>query len=218
LRPEENAFEDWRMGVSKMKLTIVYDNEAKSGLKADWGFSCLIENGKKVLFDTGADAGILLYNMERLGINPKTTDIVVLSHSHWDHTGGLDGFLKANENKAEVHLPKGFPGPTEICAGICSTGALGILIKEQSLVVKTKEGNILVTGCAHPGLDNIIEKAKQFGKIYGVVGGFHGFSKLEKLRGIELIAPCHCTQHNREIKEKYPAVYREIKAGSVIEI
>jgi len=201
-----------------MKLTIVYDNEAKPGLKADWGFSCLIEGEKKVLFDTGADAEILLYNMERLGIDPKTIDIVALSHSHGDHTGGLDGFLRANGNKAKVYLPGDVPKPIEMAAAIHSTGALGILIREQSLVVRTTKGNVLVTGCAHPGLDKIISKARQFGMTYGVVGGFHGFSRLRKLRGIKLIAPCHCTKRKQEIRENYPAAYREIKTGSVIEI
>jgi len=77
---------------------------------------------------------------------------------------------------------------------------------------------LVITGCAHPGLEKIIEKAGQLGAIYGVVGGFHGFSKLERLQEIELIAPCHCTQHKQEIKQRYPAQFREIKAGSIIEI
>ena len=201
-----------------MKLTIVYDNEAKPGLKSDWGFSCLIENAKKILFDTGADSEILLYNMKQLKINPKDIDIVVLSHNHWDHTGGLKGFLEANENKAKIYQPREFSEPTKISQGAYSTGALGMLIKEQALIVNTKKGNIIIAGCAHPGLENIIDTAKQLGKIYGIAGGFHGFSKLEKLKGIKLIAPCHCTRHKQEIKEKYPANYKEIKAGSIIEI
>ena len=245
-----------------MKLTIVYDNESEPGLKSDWGFSCLIENTKKILFDTGADSEILLYNMKQLKINPEDIDIVVLSHNHWDHTGGIIGFLEANKNKAKVYQPEDFSKPTKISQEVYSTGALGMFtplnkttnkignnksiagnnltpldiklsngvkpstsntyltgfVKEQSLVVNTKKGNIVITGCAHPGLENIIDKAKELGGIYSIVGGFHGFSKLEKLKGIELIAPCHCTQYKQKIKEKYPANYKEIKAGSVIEI
>lgn len=156
--------------------------------------------------------------MKQLKINPKDIDIVVLSHNHWDHTGGLEGFLEANKNRAKVYQPKDFSKPTEISQGIYSTGALGMFVKEQSLIVNTKKGNIIIVDCVHPGLENIIDKAKQLGEIYGIVGGFHGFSKLEKLKGIELIAPCHCTQYKQEIKEKYPANYKEIKAGSIIEI
>jgi len=50
------------------------------------------------------------------------------------------------------------------------------------------------------------------------VGSFHGFSRLEKLQKIELVAPCHCTQYKQEIKQRYPAQFMEIKAGSIIEI
>lgn len=200
-----------------MKITIVYDNEADTGLKSGWGFSCLIETEKKILFDTGNNGKKLIYNMSQLNIKPETIAAVVISHNHWDHTGGLKEFSKLNNN-AKVFDPKSFSEPTEISPGIYSTGALGRLIKEQSIVVNSRKGNIVITGCAHPGLGNIIDKAYELGKIYAVLGGFHGFSKLEKLRGIELIAPCHCTQHIPEIRQSYPAEFKEIKAGSVIEI
>ena len=200
-----------------MKITIVYDNEANPGLKSGWGFSCLIEGKEKLLFDTGGSGENLIYNLRQLNIQPESVAAVVISHNHWDHTGGLKGFSKLNNN-AKVFHPKSFSKPTEISPGVHSTGALGGLIREQSLVVNTEKGNLVITGCAHPGLGKIINEAKQLGKIYGLIGGFHGFSKLEKLQEIELIAPCHCTQHKQEMKEKYPAQFVEVKAGSIIEI
>ncbi|KAF5436411.1 7,8-dihydropterin-6-yl-methyl-4-(beta-D-ribofuranosyl)aminobenzene 5'-phosphate synthase, partial [Candidatus Methanophagaceae archaeon] len=64
-----------------MKLRIVYDNEAKEGLKCDWGFSCLIETGnRKLLFDTGASGAILSQNMGQLGIEKEELEFIVLSH------------------------------------------------------------------------------------------------------------------------------------------
>jgi len=200
-----------------MKITIVYDNEANPELKSGWGFSCLIETEEKILFDTGNSGQNLIYNLRQLKIQPETVDAVVISHNHWDHTGGLKEFLKLNNN-AKVFRPKSFSKPTEISPGIHSTGALGRLIKEQSLVVNTKKGNIVITGCAHPGLAQIIDKAKQLGKIYGVLGGFHGFSELQKLRGIKLIAPCHCTRHIQQIRQSYKAEFKQIRAGSILEI
>jgi len=200
-----------------MKITIVYDNQADEGLKSGWGFSCLIEAKEKILFDTGDSGENLIYNLRQLNIQPENIDAVVISHNHWDHTGGLKEFSKLNGD-ARVFRPKSFSKPTEISPGVHSTGTLGKLIKEQSLVVNTKKGNLVITGCAHPGLANIIDKANQLGKIYGVLGGFHGFSELEKLRGIKLIAPCHCTQYVKEIKQKYPAQFKKIRAGSIIEI
>jgi len=202
-----------------MRIKIIYDNNARPGLKTGWGFSCLIENGTKVLFDTGADSETLLYNMKQMGIDPKGIDIVVISHSHDDHDGGLKGFLEANGNRAKVYLPTAFQEPTKICEGVYSTGQLRRFLgmKEQSLVVMTKKGKILITGCAHPGLGKIIDSARHLGEVYGVIGGFHGFSDIEKLDGFRLIAPCHCTQHHLEIKQRFIKQFREIMAGDIIE-
>jgi len=200
-----------------MKITILYDNSANPGLKSGWGFSCLVDTGQKILFDTGNNSEKLLYNFEKLNIDPKTVDKVVLSHNHWDHVDGLEGFRKLN-HKAEIVYPKAFSQLAEISPGIYSTGALGMMIKEQALVVKAEKGNIVITGCAHPGLDKILQAAGQLGEIYGVLGGFHGFSKLDELEGIRLIGPCHCTQYKQQIKDKYPTQFVEIKAGSVVEV
>ena len=94
-----------------MKVTIIYDNTTlKTELKADWGFSALIEiKERKILFDTGANGRILLSNMEKLGINPKEIEEVFISHSHFDHTGGLSAFLDQN-NKVKVWVPPSFRG------------------------------------------------------------------------------------------------------------
>jgi len=90
-----------------MRITVVYDNEAREkGLRADWGFSCLIESQDmpQILFDTGASGSILLHNMKRLELDPNAIDIIVISHAHGDHTGGLSHILEANDH-AEIYLP-----------------------------------------------------------------------------------------------------------------
>lgn len=66
---------------------------------AQHGVSFLIEvefdgNKRRVLFDTASYADPILFNMEILGIDPKTVDMIILSHSHFDHTGGLLGIMK----------------------------------------------------------------------------------------------------------------------------
>ncbi len=81
-----------------MRITVLYDNTVyKEGLRADWGFSCLVEippqGGRKFLFDTGANGSILLSNMEKLNIDPRSIDEVFISHAHFDHVGGLSAFL-----------------------------------------------------------------------------------------------------------------------------
>ena len=121
-----------------MKITIVYDNEANPGLKSGWGFSCLIEAKEKILFDTGDSGEHLIYNLRQLNVQPESVAAVVISHPHWDHTGGLKELLKPN-NSAEVFHPKSFSKPTEVSPGGYSTGALGTFIKEQSLVINTEK-------------------------------------------------------------------------------
>ena len=200
-----------------MKITILYDNNAHPGVESGWGFSCLVDSNQRILFDTGDDGQKLIYNFEKANIDPKSVNKVVLSHNHWDHVDGLEGFRKFN-SEAEIIHPNAFSEPTEISPGIYSTGALGVLLKKQSLVVKTEKGNIVITGCAHPGLERILQTAGSLGRIYGVLGGFHGFSNFAELEGIQFIAPCHCTEHTDRIFQRYPAQCEQIWAGSVVEV
>ncbi|MDA8174154.1 MAG: MBL fold metallo-hydrolase [Nitrospiraceae bacterium] len=60
---------------------------------AEHGFSALIEcGGKKILLDTGATGVAVLHNLKLIGLQPEDIDMVVLSHGHNDHTGGLNLF------------------------------------------------------------------------------------------------------------------------------
>jgi len=218
----------------RMRLKVVYDNEAKEGLERDWGFSCLIESAdRRILFDTGASEAILSRNMEKLGIHKDEIEIIALSHEHWDHIGGLSAVLHPD---ATVYLPASFTaatkkkiernaagiievsGPADIAPGVHTTGELGIGIKEQSLVLDTAVGELVLTGCAHPGLDTIMDSARVFGNLGGVMGGFHGFDRLELLRGLKMIIPCHCTVHKSEILDMYPEEAKKCEAGKMIEI
>jgi 7,8-dihydropterin-6-yl-methyl-4-(beta-D-ribofuranosyl)aminobenzene 5'-phosphate synthase len=107
-------------------------------------------------------------------------------------------------------------GPLEIHEGVFSTGELSHI--EQSMAVRTDDGIVLIAGCSHPGMARILEAARQFGEIYAVIGGLHGFSEYDLFREVTLICPTHCTQHKREIKSLYPDQYVEGGAGQVIVI
>jgi 7,8-dihydropterin-6-yl-methyl-4-(beta-D-ribofuranosyl)aminobenzene 5'-phosphate synthase len=207
----------------KVIITVVYDNNAYDPrLQTAWGFGCVIERDETtVLFDTGGDGAILLSNMAALGFDPRVVDIVVLSHIHGDHTGGLADLL-ATGVRPTVYVPKSFPasfktqvkaitalqevaGPQEILPGIHTTGQMGSGIVEQALVVETPQGLVVITGCAHPGIVEMVRRAGQIGEsgVYLVLGGFHlGGASARRIAdiiaafremGVQKVAPCHCT-------------------------
>jgi 7,8-dihydropterin-6-yl-methyl-4-(beta-D-ribofuranosyl)aminobenzene 5'-phosphate synthase len=208
----------------EVTITIPYNNvPVDENLTTAWGISVFIEGlQKSILFDTGGDGSILLSNMEKLNIDPAEVELVVLSHIHGDHVGGLGALLEKN-NKVPVYLPSSFPDdfknkvknktgkifsvkePHNICENVWSTGELGTSIKEQSLVIGTYKGLLVITGCAHPGIVDIASFVKNHfkGNIYLLMGGFHLSSysddkikeiiKELKALKVDKIAPSHCT-------------------------
>jgi len=86
--------------VSKLLVKVVnlYNDRVEAGSKfqKDHGQSFLISTkDQKILFDTGATGKYLLGNMKKLGIDPNEIDIIILSHGHFDHTGGIPALAKA---------------------------------------------------------------------------------------------------------------------------
>jgi 7,8-dihydropterin-6-yl-methyl-4-(beta-D-ribofuranosyl)aminobenzene 5'-phosphate synthase len=231
-------------------LVDIFDNFTfTEGLQAAHGFSCLVRGMEKcVLFDTGSNGSILLANMDVLGVDPGEIEVVVLSHAHADHTGGLDALLKENP-ALTVYVPASFPdgfksgveaagggivesrGPCLVCEGVHSTGELGEDIKEQSLVLETERGPVLLTGCAHPGIVEISERVRRlFGSApFLVMGGFHlgwtGPEKAEQIAqrmkdiGVRFVAPGHCTGEPARgaFRRVFEERFVESGAGRVLE-
>ena len=89
-----------------MKATILIDNIADNGFISEWGFCVWIEyRGKNYLLDTGS-SDKYLSNAQKLGINVADADFAVLSHAHFDHSGGYDKFFEANKN-AKLFISSG---------------------------------------------------------------------------------------------------------------
>ncbi len=207
-----------------MKLTVLYDNTAlQPDPQPDWGFACAIELAESnVLFDTGTEAQILLGNMDKLGFAPRDFDLVAISHDHHDHTGGLAAVLAGNPDVTVV-IPSRFSrdfkdrvaatgaklaeidDAGEIAPGLYTSGQMGDGIIEQAVVMDSADGLVVVTGCAHPGVVEMVTQAKAAldGDIALVMGGFHLMatpvagvediiSRLQRL-GVQRAAPCHCT-------------------------
>jgi len=234
-----------------LKFTILYDNYVfKDGTKADWGFSCLIEGPEKtILFDTGTKPAILKHNIAEMKVDLNEIDVVAISHDHGDHTGGLFTVLKTNPD-VSLYMPVSFASkyeekieegktrmiavsePMEICPGVYSTGEMGQEIKEQSLILDTPKGLVIVTGCSHQGIVNILKKAKDMmdKDIYMVFGGFHLMSNSDKqveeiIRvfkelGVQKCGATHCTG-DRQIelfKKAYGDNYVPIGTGNILRI
>ncbi|MGM0568404.1 MAG: MBL fold metallo-hydrolase [Elusimicrobiota bacterium] len=211
-----------------MKTVILYDNKRYlKGWESGWGFSALIINdsNQRLLFDTGDNSKKLLKNIAKAGIEPQSIDVLTFSHKDWDHKDGAEGFLKINK-KAHVYIPRGFDeefkkmvkksghpytlsgySKMELIQNVYTTPLYSMPggPEEQALVIYKKEALILITGCAHPGILNMVRKVKAIFNmdVDTIAGGFHlkDFSEYKvrnliedlKKEGVKKFAPCHCT-------------------------
>ncbi len=232
-----------------IRVTVLYDNYSfAKGPKTDWGFSCLLTGTEKtILFDTGTKPDLLVENMEKLNVDPENVEIVVISHDHGDHTGGLLALLAKNGN-VSVYLPPSCKepfvekikntgaqvviadAPAKICAGVHLTGPMGTRIMEQSMIVDTADGAVVITGCAHPGIVEIVRESRAIlGKdIRLVFGGFHLPRKSEaELRqiigefrklGVQQVGPTHCTGDRaiRIFKQAYGSDFVQMGVGRTL--
>jgi 7,8-dihydropterin-6-yl-methyl-4-(beta-D-ribofuranosyl)aminobenzene 5'-phosphate synthase len=233
-----------------LTITVVYNNiPYDQRLKTDWGFGALVERGNDVLlFDTGGNGPILLDNMRILEIDPLSVRDIVISHNHSDHTGGLIAFLGASSRppvfllsefgaafiqsvKQYAEVVEATPG-MEAAPGILTTGNVGGSIPEQSIAIRTGKGLVVITGCAHPGIVRIVEKAIELtgDPVYLVLGGFHlqDFSDAQiaailvefRRLGVQKVAPSHCTG-DRAIAmfaSEYGDDFLRTGAGSIIRL
>jgi 7,8-dihydropterin-6-yl-methyl-4-(beta-D-ribofuranosyl)aminobenzene 5'-phosphate synthase len=220
LLPSATLTED---SAHNLQITIVYDNYPyQAGLRVAWGFSAYITyQNENILFDTGGSGTYLLANMASLDIFPEGIQHVVLSHEHSDHTGGLFSLLQAGADPI-VYIPPSFsyrfknlyedrtqlvevrPG-LDITDWAYSLGEYYGPPPEQALVINTPAGVVIITGCAHPGVGELVMAAKQqFQKeIYLVMGGFHlvdaNDGRINQIievfhaAGVQYVAPSHCT-------------------------
>ncbi len=86
----------------EIKITTLAENTAELGYLAEWGLSMLVEaDGVKVLFDTGAGVAAV-HNARLMDIDLASVDKIVISHGHYDHTGGLRDVLTLMNKPVEV--------------------------------------------------------------------------------------------------------------------
>ncbi|MFA6424640.1 MAG: MBL fold metallo-hydrolase [Phycisphaerae bacterium] len=269
--------------MNTLTVTILIDNYADANLNSEHGLSLWLDFGeKRVLFDTG-QTNMILKNAELLGIDLSCTDAIVLSHGHYDHTGGLPSVLKIAHN-AKIYLhpaateskfsqkPSGMKlvgmptsakeflknhqtiwtaTPTLIFPGISVTGQVprtndfedtggaffldedaqkpDELLDDQTVFIESAKGLIVIFGCAHSGVVNILDYISGLtgkNKIYAVIGGMHLLNASQtritntievfKKYNIQKIVPLHCTGQNvaEEMKKVFGEKYIHAGAGA----
>ena len=232
----------------EITVTIAFDNYAAAeGLRTGWGFAAFLETpDHTVLFDTGNEGPSLMENLSALQKDPSIIDAIVISHAHWDHTGGLQTLLatgitprifvlSAFADEVRPLVPEGIeiletePGQ-EIVPGIRSTGRLGRDIPEQALFFETEDGTVVLTGCAHPGAVAMAQRARDLGSgnLYAVLGGFHlmdsAEGELTRVLGrfrelhIQEAGPTHCSgeQTMDAFRSAYGSSFLELGSGRVL--
>ncbi len=275
-----------------MKLTLLLDNNTfiDKYFLAEPGISILIEDSDtSVLFDTGY-SDIFMRNAQKMGKDLSHIDYIVISHSHLDHTWGLETLVRFFTELDINKLP--YKCPTLVGHTFCLTGAsadnirefgtllseqklakhfklqlnrkpqqlndnlifLGeiprintfegnlsfgkkdgqqeddIVIEDSALVAKTKDGLVIITGCSHSGICNIIEYAKTLtgdDRILDIVGGFHlqappqeqlegTIAYFKDLNPINVHA-CHCTDLASKIALSGVCNIKEVGVGLSLE-
>jgi 7,8-dihydropterin-6-yl-methyl-4-(beta-D-ribofuranosyl)aminobenzene 5'-phosphate synthase len=205
-----------------VRIVILVDNNPYGeGLETAWGLSICVETrGARFLFDTGPDPGVLERNAERLGVDLGSLDFVVISHGHGDHTGGLE-LAALRRRGLRVYIPRDeglkryveslglrpiqVNETVEVARGVFVVKPLYGPPMEEALAIVTSRGLVVLVGCSHPGVVNLVRQAaRDVGvKPYMVVGGFHmAGSPAEEARevveqllgmGVEKIYPVHCS-------------------------
>lgn len=248
----------------ELRMTVLSENTVgvPLGLAGEWGLAMLVETGgMKILFDTGERGG-LLENAATLGVELKSVDALVMSHGHYDHSGGMQAFLRLRGRLPVYVHPDFFTShygnpdkprfigvpfckeiltnsgadwvltrePRELIPGVWISGEIprrtdfekvdsglfcldhsgkkvsDALLDDMSLYCVVPGGLIIILGCAHAGLVNIIEHAREVtgvSRVYGIIGGTHlgpapiaqQEATIDFLQGLNLqfIAPNHCT-------------------------
>lgn len=269
-----------------VKIAVLSENTVGTtlGLCGEWGLSMLVETaGKRVLFDTG-EQGCLVANADALGVDLRTVDALVLSHGHYDHTGGMRAFLRRRGRLPVYAHPDLFAShcgslphehyigvpfsaeelsslgadfhfvrtAVEIVPGLWVSGEIPrktvfekgdprLYLKkdgqkmpdpfadDMSLYCVTPQGLVIILGCAHAGLVNIVEHARAvtgMSRVYGIIGGTHlgpvsaeqqaaTIAYLQQL-DLQFLAANHCTglPMAARLAGLFGSVFRFAPAGS----
>jgi 7,8-dihydropterin-6-yl-methyl-4-(beta-D-ribofuranosyl)aminobenzene 5'-phosphate synthase len=284
----------------RVPASLLEDGSLIDPLRAEHGFSALVSvvrsgQTRHLIFDTGLSPDGMVENMRRLGIDPLDAEAVVLSHGHFDHTTGLDGYLRAvGAPNAPVIIHPEFwsrrriaiPGrepfeipstsrramvdagfaiiegrrPSFLLGGsVLITGEVDrttpfeqgfavhqayrddrwvpdpLILDDQALIVHVRDrGLVVVTGCGHAGIVNIVRYAQRLTNVrnvHAIIGGFHLSGALfdpivgatcDALADVapDVLVPAHCTglRAMRTIADRFPDAFIQNSVGTRFEL
>jgi 7,8-dihydropterin-6-yl-methyl-4-(beta-D-ribofuranosyl)aminobenzene 5'-phosphate synthase len=236
-----------------VRITYLYDNTTVSpAFQADWGFACLIEaHGRTVLFDTGTKPDVLRHNLATLKIDIRKAQALVFSHPHGDHTLGA-GALPAMTG-IPAYLGHHFRLPPQADTELARIGVKRITVPadgrvdvfpgiavgpemfaggiyEMPLTIDTPSGLIVVVGCSHPGIVDMLKRVTATTKrpVHAVIGGMHLMQTPPedvrriiaefKALGVAWAGPTHCTgpEAIRQFREAYGDHFIQGGAGAIV--
>lgn len=221
------------LAAERVKVTVLSSMLADIPGRGEWGYAALVEvDGRRILFDTGSEADTVQKNAAALGVDLASVEEVVISHNHFDHTGGLLTLRKALMARnpralSVVHVGEGafnlgapgsartnlrapyeatggrmiaHAGPFQIAPDMWVTGPVprvnpdetncckspmilpdgrqvtDTVPEDTSLVIRTPDGLVVISGCAHAGIVNIVTAARSIAgpmPLAALIGGLH---------------------------------------------
>jgi 7,8-dihydropterin-6-yl-methyl-4-(beta-D-ribofuranosyl)aminobenzene 5'-phosphate synthase len=275
--------------IRRLRVTILADNFASAPeALAEHGLSMLIEaDGRRILFDTG-QGRVLPENWKTFGTPGARLDALVLSHGHYDHTGGIAALAafsppqaifvhpaaleqkftrRGKEKPRSIGIPPDSREalfatrgsivwtrkPAEVAPGVWCTGEIpretppagpspffldeqgktaDPLRDDQALFIETRNGLVVLCGCAHAGVVNTVEHVCRLAgkqEILALAGGLHlarasialldETAEVLRRRNVKMLAPCHCTGLGAHayLRSQFGSLVRDAGAGSSFE-
>lgn len=210
-----------------VKVVVIQDDRdcGKVNVKSAHGLSLLVEyEDKHILFDSGLSSEVVQYNVEKLNVDLELLDLIVISHPHVDHFGGLPhvgwvspgtrvftpyGSLNTIGKLAKQNdlIPVEVYDWTKVSDGVYVSKSYNGPPWEHFMVLESSKGLIVFSGCMHPGVRVLEEFTKRFNEdIYCIIGGFHlsnaqvnyvekTVDKLFNELNVKKVVPLHCSGH-----------------------
>jgi len=194
--------------------------KAEDGYQSEFGYSVFVRfEGASILFDTGVTPEGLEQNLRTAGIDPKSLDVLVLSHNHSDHIGGISYIRRTNpdivvygpprqeiDNRPVTQLEdiERITPNLYVLSTHTDSPTQGIS-DELSLVMRTEDGPYLLTACSHTGVARIVKKATEItgSQIFHYTGGsrlkFRGTEDTKQVANelnelnVSQVSPGHCS-------------------------